>query len=622
MNSVSATPHKDRIGLALSGGGFRASLFHLGVIRRLEELGIMEHVSIVSAVSGGSIVAAFYLCEMEKQLRESRVKKISTPPDRVLLFEKIAEKFLKAVDNNLRSRALIFTPFYHPILFVKTLFSQVFRKGARAELIQAEYDKFFFFGDTMDQLPVERPEKAPPGPDNHLCVEHKDPYYGPRLLLNATSLLSGERVSFSRDASSGINDLKTPDRNVIPLSRVVGASSGVPVLFPPTAILGDLLVDGGISDNQGIEGLLDPENHCNIILVSDASGQLQVQHTLSTSEISVYGRTNEILQFQVRNKLLKLLCKWGEEDTDHRRFAFVHLLINLKSRKGRPPRVSTSILPALGRIRTDLDQFSPIECEALMYHGYSLIDAQLKHYCCDFLQRTTPNNDPQKKVKTPPLKTPPLFRINVQKKILDKIKKYEESPDSFRKDQEAGSESLPQSRTPSSGIKALNYILDKIRKIKIFRDPIRKDLEAGSQNIYMLRCLKKHAFLTLIVHFMGIAAYFLLVRRFYEPLRRVVEFTTSILKSILNGIVPSQFVDILDRILDFFDYKNFRFAAAVESVSYFLALILVFAIAVYLAYFPIYEVVRWVAMWRDRNNYKKITAGIDFSVHSWQVDPD
>jgi predicted acylesterase/phospholipase RssA len=52
-----------RIGLALSGGGFRASIFHLGVIRHLDELHAMKDVNVISAVSGGSVLAAFYACE-------------------------------------------------------------------------------------------------------------------------------------------------------------------------------------------------------------------------------------------------------------------------------------------------------------------------------------------------------------------------------------------------------------------------------------------------------------------------------------------------------------------------------------------------------------------------------
>src|ERR1700687_328300 len=47
------------IALCLSGGGFRASLFHLGCLRRLRELGILDQVRTISSVSGGSIVSGF-----------------------------------------------------------------------------------------------------------------------------------------------------------------------------------------------------------------------------------------------------------------------------------------------------------------------------------------------------------------------------------------------------------------------------------------------------------------------------------------------------------------------------------------------------------------------------------
>jgi hypothetical protein len=53
-------PHRVRSGLALclSGGGFRAALFHLGAVRRLNELGSLATLDSVSSVSGGSILAA------------------------------------------------------------------------------------------------------------------------------------------------------------------------------------------------------------------------------------------------------------------------------------------------------------------------------------------------------------------------------------------------------------------------------------------------------------------------------------------------------------------------------------------------------------------------------------
>src|SRR5947208_1545139 len=43
--------------LCLSGGGFRATLFHLGVVRRLNELGILARLETITSVSGGSILS-------------------------------------------------------------------------------------------------------------------------------------------------------------------------------------------------------------------------------------------------------------------------------------------------------------------------------------------------------------------------------------------------------------------------------------------------------------------------------------------------------------------------------------------------------------------------------------
>src|SRR5687768_16204537 len=49
------------LGLALSGGGFRATAFHLGVLKRLRELGLLGEVDIVSTVSGGTVAGAAWV---------------------------------------------------------------------------------------------------------------------------------------------------------------------------------------------------------------------------------------------------------------------------------------------------------------------------------------------------------------------------------------------------------------------------------------------------------------------------------------------------------------------------------------------------------------------------------
>ena len=419
-----------RIGLALSGGGFRASIFHLGVIRRLEELGVMKYVQTISAVSGGSIIAAYYVIEMEKRLRQRReeIKKCPNKLDKIRLqiFKKIADDFFKALDHNLRSRAMVFSPFYHPISFLKSLWPSC----SRSDLMQKEYDRWFYHNNTLDHLPAVTLRDNDARPE-----EEKVPLFltGPEVILNATSLFTGERKSFKREPVSRMRELHRVNQNTLKLSRVVGASSGVPGVFPPTSIWGDKLVDGGVADNQGIDALIrldcsldvdkddtpdcdcekNVESDCDcdkndasdceekknvksnsdcdktdtrdcgdfdVLLISDASGQMEPVHRQSNRALKVLFRVATILQFQLRRKMVKLLRFWQRNKDSGREFAFVHLFLNLKGRKNKP-RVPSEYIPALGEIRTDLDQFSFIEREVLMYHGYTLIDAQIRKYC-------------------------------------------------------------------------------------------------------------------------------------------------------------------------------------------------------------------------------------------------
>ncbi len=412
-DEIPSTP--PRIGLALSGGGFRASIFHLGVIRRLEELGIMKYVHTISAVSGGSIIAAYYVIEMEKRLRQRR-KELGEQPERLdeirrQIFEEIATSFFKALDHNLRSRALVFSPFYHPILWIKSWWPTL----SRSDIIQKEYDRWFYHDETLDHMPsVALPhDKTSPDVKKRSLV-----FTGPTVVLNTTSLLTGERKGFKREPTSRIHELNRANENTLKLSRVVGASSGVPGLFPPTTILGDKLVDGGVADNQGIDVLVsldriltdDKESSASghddfdVLLVSDASGHMEPVHRLRDRAFIVMNRTISIFQFQIRRKMLKILRLWQNGDGHDREFAFVHLFLNLKDRVNAPPRVPSEYIPALGRIRTDLDQFSFIEREALMYHGYTLIDAQIQEHCKKLKNFIGNETDAAPKLE------PPLFR--------------------------------------------------------------------------------------------------------------------------------------------------------------------------------------------------------------------
>ena len=54
------------IALVLSGGGIRAMVFHLGVLKLLAERDMLEHVTRISTVSGGSLLVG--LMFQERQL--------------------------------------------------------------------------------------------------------------------------------------------------------------------------------------------------------------------------------------------------------------------------------------------------------------------------------------------------------------------------------------------------------------------------------------------------------------------------------------------------------------------------------------------------------------------------
>ncbi len=92
-----------KLGLGLSGGGFRASLFHIGVLAKLAELDLLRHVHVLSCVSGGSILGAHYYLELRKLLKETGDRAI-TREDYEEIVERVSTDFLAGVQRNPRMR--------------------------------------------------------------------------------------------------------------------------------------------------------------------------------------------------------------------------------------------------------------------------------------------------------------------------------------------------------------------------------------------------------------------------------------------------------------------------------------------------------------------------------------
>ncbi len=99
--------YRGKVGLARSGGGFRASLYHIGVLAKLAELDLLRHIEVMSCVSGGSIVGAHYYLELRRLINiENKKDGEIDREDYVRLVQKLADDFLAGVQENPRVRLL------------------------------------------------------------------------------------------------------------------------------------------------------------------------------------------------------------------------------------------------------------------------------------------------------------------------------------------------------------------------------------------------------------------------------------------------------------------------------------------------------------------------------------
>src|SRR5262249_58941018 len=124
--------------LCLSGGGFRAALFHLGALRRLDELGILSKVDTIASVSGGSILSA----HLATQLRPWPQPGTAFDPWQ----EKVEAPFHQFVRNDIRTL---------PLLKRFLLPWNWFRPSTQVLALQAAYRKHLT-GLLLPDLP-ERP---------------------------------------------------------------------------------------------------------------------------------------------------------------------------------------------------------------------------------------------------------------------------------------------------------------------------------------------------------------------------------------------------------------------------------------------------------------------------------
>lgn len=411
---------KGKIGLALSGGGFRASLFHIGMLAKLAELDLLRHVEYLSCVSGGSIIGAHYYLEVRNLLQDKTDAQI-TQDDYIDIVKRVEKDFLDGVQTNVRvqvlsewtaSAKMIYSPDYSRTnrlgeLYEEMIFSRV--KSLKSTANEATSDKKLFLNELKIQPNGEAENFSPKDQNWRRAAKI------PILVLNATPLNTGHNWQFTTTwmgeppAGSG-SEIDTnyrlrrmyyedaPDTyKNMRLGYAVAASSCVPGLFEPLPLAGLYkdkvvrLVDGGVHDNQGADALL--EQGCNVLLVSDASGQMDAQDDPSKGLLGVPLRANSILQARLRES------QYHELDARRRSgllqgLMFIHLKQGLESQSidwldcqdPSDPTTNKPLLPygiqrevqdKLATIRTDLDSFSDAEAYALMTSAYRMTEHAL-----------------------------------------------------------------------------------------------------------------------------------------------------------------------------------------------------------------------------------------------------
>jgi NTE family protein len=294
-----------RIGLALSGGGYRAAAFHLGTLKKLDEMNILEKVDVLSTISGGSITGAAYC------LHKGDYASFHEYAKEAVMTKNIIGKVLRSGGFlRLVLFALIFGGLAIGLLFTSwaplsivvlailffLLVKYQFLIFPVSREVEKAYDDFFYQKRTLIQLNEK-----------------------PLLAIGSSNLQTGRPFTFSRNKMADTTYSYYDDpilfkHEGFPVARAVMASSCVPFAFTPVSIRKDFfrnpehfgkidpkLVDGGVYDNQGIQKITQKNSsyECDIIICSDSGGGLSFTNSYQNT-VSLLIRTVDVFMNRIK----------------------------------------------------------------------------------------------------------------------------------------------------------------------------------------------------------------------------------------------------------------------------------------------------------------------------------
>jgi NTE family protein len=337
------------VALCLSGGGYRAMLFHAGALLRLGETGHLSRLDRVSSVSGGSIAAGMLALAWGRG-------------DLVFDAEGRATNVTEAVVTPLRTLAS------HTI-DVRAVLSGLLERGSIEQHAARAYRQYLFQGAQLADLPSR-----------------------PMFIINATSLQSGALFRFTRQYMADWRVGEVAGTDVL-LADAVAASAAFPPYLSPGVIdlkgrtwsaVGELasteyqkqavLSDGGVYDNLGLEAAW---KRCRTVLVSDAGGHMADDPRPHDDWPLMLLRVLEIVDNQVRD-LRKRGCITAYEN--HERAGGYWGIRSDIANFNTPDVLKCPVAKTtlLAEIPTRLAELDSTTQERLVNWGYAICDASLR----------------------------------------------------------------------------------------------------------------------------------------------------------------------------------------------------------------------------------------------------
>lgn len=341
---------EDGVGLAVSGGGYRAMVFHLGAFLRLHELGILQTLNRISSVSGGSITAAKIALEWDK---------LRTRDD-----------FFDHVIRPIRDLASI-------TIDAPSIIGGVLFPGSVADRVARAYAKHLFGDATLQDLPD-----------------------APRFVINATNLETCSLFRFSKPymADWRLGLARNP---VVKLADAVTASSAFPPVLSPYVLQADRedfedvpaecddprffeeisLTDGGVYDNLGLETVW---KNYKTVLVSDAGGKNPVDSMPAADWPRHAKRVLDIIHEQVSNiRKRQVIASYKAQagDAAHRTGAYWGIRTDIAN-YGLPDALAAPHARTLelAETPTRLKRMSAELQERLINWGYAVCDAAIRKH--------------------------------------------------------------------------------------------------------------------------------------------------------------------------------------------------------------------------------------------------